>query len=209
MGPGEMMLVLVLALIVFGPGKLPEIARGMGRAVREFQKATSQITEELTRELQTDTPAQEAPQPQAPVPAPQAPASQEPLPDVPVAAAEPQNGPLVLEIKRPATNGAAASRAEIPPAVQTAPVEAPVAEAPVADAPVVTEATTLVAAPKPARPPRARKPKAEPVSETEAAAVVAPPTETAPEVAAPSDAVSPARPRRRRKVAEVTEPVQD
>ncbi len=93
MGPGEMMLVLVLALIVFGPGKLPEIARGMGRAVREFQKATSQITEELTRELQVDAPAQDPPPPQASVP-------QEPPQEAPVAPAEAPDAPLVLEIKR-------------------------------------------------------------------------------------------------------------
>lgn len=54
LGPGELLLVLVLALIVFGPDKLPEIGQGLGRAVREFRRATSQLTEEFQREIQLE-----------------------------------------------------------------------------------------------------------------------------------------------------------
>ena len=53
-GVPELILIFVVALIVFGPGKLPEIGAGVGRAVREFRKATSEITSELTRELNLD-----------------------------------------------------------------------------------------------------------------------------------------------------------
>jgi TatA/E family protein of Tat protein translocase len=46
-GPGEVVVVVLLALILFGPAKLPEIARGLGRALREFRRASQEITEEL------------------------------------------------------------------------------------------------------------------------------------------------------------------
>ncbi|HEV8634860.1 MAG TPA: twin-arginine translocase TatA/TatE family subunit [Chloroflexota bacterium] len=44
-GPGEFMLVLVLALIVFGPAKLPELMASVGHAIREFQRASRELTE--------------------------------------------------------------------------------------------------------------------------------------------------------------------
>lgn len=46
-GPGEMLFIAVFALLIFGPKRLPEIARSMGKALREFRKATSGLTEEL------------------------------------------------------------------------------------------------------------------------------------------------------------------
>jgi TatA/E family protein of Tat protein translocase len=54
MGPAEILLILVLALIVFGPGKLPEIMGQIGRAVRDFQKATSELSNEFQRTLQAE-----------------------------------------------------------------------------------------------------------------------------------------------------------
>jgi TatA/E family protein of Tat protein translocase len=44
-GPLELMVILVLALIVFGPEKLPELMAGAGRAIREFQRASSELTD--------------------------------------------------------------------------------------------------------------------------------------------------------------------
>lgn len=55
MGPVELFIVLVVAMIIFGPGRLPEIGAGIGRAIREFKKASSMLTEELTRELESTT----------------------------------------------------------------------------------------------------------------------------------------------------------
>jgi TatA/E family protein of Tat protein translocase len=52
MGPGEMIMILIIALIVFGPGKLPEIGASVGRGIREFRRATSDITSEITREIE-------------------------------------------------------------------------------------------------------------------------------------------------------------
>jgi Tat protein translocase TatB subunit len=46
-GMPELILIAVVALIVLGPKKLPDLARSMGRAVREFKKATSELKETL------------------------------------------------------------------------------------------------------------------------------------------------------------------
>ncbi|MGQ9674668.1 MAG: Sec-independent protein translocase subunit TatA/TatB [Chloroflexota bacterium] len=54
-GPLELMLVLVVALIVFGPQRLPEIGATVGRAIREFQRAQQEIVQEFTRELEVES----------------------------------------------------------------------------------------------------------------------------------------------------------
>ena len=46
-GMPELILIAVVALIVLGPKKLPDLAKSMGRAVREFKKATSELKETL------------------------------------------------------------------------------------------------------------------------------------------------------------------
>lgn len=51
MGPMELVLILVLALIVFGPGKLPEIAGQVGKMVRDFRRTSSEMTSEFNRAL--------------------------------------------------------------------------------------------------------------------------------------------------------------
>jgi Tat protein translocase TatB subunit len=50
-GLGEVLLILVIALIIWGPKRLPEIARTMGRTVRTLRKATHDLTSQVTREL--------------------------------------------------------------------------------------------------------------------------------------------------------------
>jgi len=47
-GP-DMMVVLLIVLLLFGAKKLPELARGMGRAVKEFSAARDEIEQEPTR----------------------------------------------------------------------------------------------------------------------------------------------------------------
>ncbi|AJQ26990.1 MULTISPECIES: twin-arginine translocase TatA/TatE family subunit [Pelosinus] len=37
----ELVLILVIALVVFGPGKLPEVGKALGRGIQEFKKATT------------------------------------------------------------------------------------------------------------------------------------------------------------------------
>jgi sec-independent protein translocase protein TatB len=51
-GSLEILLILVLALILLGPGKLTEIARTMGKTVRTIKKASSDLTATVTRELE-------------------------------------------------------------------------------------------------------------------------------------------------------------
>lgn len=45
-GATELIVILVLALIIFGPGKLPEVGKAIGKGVREFKKATSEALDD-------------------------------------------------------------------------------------------------------------------------------------------------------------------
>ena len=71
-GVPELILILVVGLIVFGPGKLPEIARSVGKGVREFKKATNAFSQVLNAPLETPV-QQQSTQPAQPAqqPAPQ------------------------------------------------------------------------------------------------------------------------------------------
>ena len=44
----EVILILVIALIIFGPKRLPDLARSLGRGLAEFRRASSEIREQLT-----------------------------------------------------------------------------------------------------------------------------------------------------------------
>jgi sec-independent protein translocase protein TatA len=48
MGP-DMMIILLIVLLLFGAKKLPELARGMGRAVKEFGAARDEVERELSQ----------------------------------------------------------------------------------------------------------------------------------------------------------------
>jgi TatA/E family protein of Tat protein translocase len=49
-GMPEMLVILALALIIIGPKKLPDLAKSLGRAMREFKKATSEFKETIQLE---------------------------------------------------------------------------------------------------------------------------------------------------------------
>lgn len=51
-GPGELLLILILALIVFGPRRLPEIARSLGQVMRELREASEGITDQFRQEIE-------------------------------------------------------------------------------------------------------------------------------------------------------------
>jgi TatA/E family protein of Tat protein translocase len=54
MGPMELLLIVVLALIVFGPAKLPEIMGQVGKAIGDFRRATSDLSDEFNRTIQAE-----------------------------------------------------------------------------------------------------------------------------------------------------------
>jgi len=66
LGPMELVIILVIALMVFGAGKLPEVGSALGKGIKEFKKATN---DEPAREIaaSTVTPAPAPPPPTAPV----------------------------------------------------------------------------------------------------------------------------------------------
>ena len=49
-----LVIVLVIVLIVYGPGKLPEVGGAIGRAMREFRKASSDMQDEIKRGVQPE-----------------------------------------------------------------------------------------------------------------------------------------------------------
>lgn len=69
-GPGELILILIIALVVLGPGKLPDVAASLGKSVREFRRAATDVSEAG----KLDAPAPAAPHAAAPTPAASAPA---------------------------------------------------------------------------------------------------------------------------------------
>ena len=50
-GWSELLLILILALILFGPKRLPELAEAMGKSIRKFKSATSEATADVKKEL--------------------------------------------------------------------------------------------------------------------------------------------------------------
>lgn len=52
-GPLEIILIFLVVLLIFGAKRIPEIARGIGKGIREFKDATSEISQELESEAQS------------------------------------------------------------------------------------------------------------------------------------------------------------
>ena len=50
LGGGELLLLGIIALVFIGPKKLPELARGLGKGIREFQKAKNEILDSTSEE---------------------------------------------------------------------------------------------------------------------------------------------------------------
>ena len=48
LGPGELLLVLAIALVVLGPKKLPDVGRSLGKGMREFKESLSNMTGDKT-----------------------------------------------------------------------------------------------------------------------------------------------------------------
>lgn len=55
-GPWEIVLILAVALIVVGPGKLPDVARSVGKAANEFKRATSGVQKDFMDAMKEEKP---------------------------------------------------------------------------------------------------------------------------------------------------------
>jgi len=54
LGMPELIVIFVIALVVFGPRKLPELGRSLGRGIAEFKKATNELQTTLEQEINAD-----------------------------------------------------------------------------------------------------------------------------------------------------------
>jgi TatA/E family protein of Tat protein translocase len=108
-GPLELVIILVIALVILGPGKLPDVGASLGKSIKEFRKASSDIQEATTITVDTS--------PLPPQPAAQAQAVATPVAAAPVAAAPVAQAPApvapVVEAVAPVTAAPLAVEAPI------------------------------------------------------------------------------------------------
>jgi TatA/E family protein of Tat protein translocase len=97
-GAPELIIILVIALLVLGPGKLPEVGASLGKSIREFRKASTDLQESVNVNVDT-----------SPLPA-AAPAAAAPIVAAPVAAA-----PIVAAPVAPAPAAPVEPVAAVPP----------------------------------------------------------------------------------------------
>jgi TatA/E family protein of Tat protein translocase len=93
-GPLELVIILVVALLVLGPGKLPEVGSALGKSIREFRKAASDVQEATKIDTSPLPPTPAATAPAAPASAP-APVVTAPLEPIVAATAAPSAAALV------------------------------------------------------------------------------------------------------------------
>jgi sec-independent protein translocase protein TatA len=103
-GPGELILILIIAIVFIGPGRLPDVGAALGKSIREFRKASTDVAEATRIDTSplpppaTGTPASTAapaPTPEPSVPTPTAPTVPAPIaaPPDPASDDEPTNTP--------------------------------------------------------------------------------------------------------------------
>src|SRR5262245_2430770 len=111
-GPLELVIILVIALLILGPGKLPDVGAALGKSIREFRKASSDVQEAVSVSVDTSP---LPPTPATPV-APVAPAATQ-VPTATEAAAAP------VAVAAPADAGSAQPAGQ-PSAPSTPPTSA-------------------------------------------------------------------------------------
>jgi sec-independent protein translocase protein TatA len=72
-GMPELIIILVIALIIFGPRKLPELGRSLGKSIGEFKKASNELRSTLEEEIRVEEQRE-----QRPTPAPSTPSTANP-----------------------------------------------------------------------------------------------------------------------------------
>ena len=65
-GAPELIVILVIALLVIGPGKLPDVGSALGKSIREFRKASSDVQDATKVDTSPIPPAAAVPQPPPP-----------------------------------------------------------------------------------------------------------------------------------------------
>ena len=101
-GPLELVIILVIALLILGPGKLPEVGSALGKSIREFRKASSDVQEAVNVSVDTS-----------------------PLPPTPAAPVAPAS-PAATQV--PTATGAPAAPVTAPPAETSTPASTPSAD---------------------------------------------------------------------------------
>lgn len=56
LGWQELILILIIALVIFGPGKLPDVGKAIGKSLKEFKAASTDEEKPLTIDQQSNTP---------------------------------------------------------------------------------------------------------------------------------------------------------
>jgi sec-independent protein translocase protein TatB len=122
LGFGEIVIILVLALVLLGPQKLPEVAKQAGKAFRDFKRASDDLKGQFEREFYADD--AKAARPRIAPPSAAAPVPAGPPQPVPVAAAD----------NVPGLDAALAEASPAPAAPVSVPAEAPASPPPSAAA---------------------------------------------------------------------------
>ena len=108
-GPLELVIILVIALLILGPGKLPDVGAALGKSIREFRKASSDVQDAVsidTSPMAPPAPAAPAPVAPAPVaPAPAATVAAEPVAAAPVATIAPAEPVAAAPVASEPTSG--------------------------------------------------------------------------------------------------------
>ena len=100
-GPVELIIILVIALLILGPGKLPDVGSALGKSIREFRKASSDVTDAMKVDT-SPLPPSATPEAVAP-PAPTAASATSEVPGAATVPTTPPSGPRSSE-PTPGTN---------------------------------------------------------------------------------------------------------
>jgi sec-independent protein translocase protein TatA len=97
-GPLELMVILLLALVVVGPSRLPEVGRSIGKGLRELRKVQDEVRDSINFNLDAEpAPPRPTPKPRAPRPAPSV-ADDDPVtPATPIEPDAPTNADAAVE----------------------------------------------------------------------------------------------------------------
>ncbi len=106
-GLPELMVILVVALLVFGPAKLPELARSLGKGLAEFRRASNDLRTTIMTETDPNAPPSKPPTPQGPADQ----MAQVPIPENTIA--PPPPGAASIDDRLPAPEAATADAPDL------------------------------------------------------------------------------------------------